>query len=179
MTSFLTISGSLRAGSSNTAALEAIALLAPPYVTVRRYGELEVLPAFNPDLESGNPPAPVARLRALVGQADAIVISSPEYARGMAGALKNMLDWLVGALEFPGKPVALITTSQRAEYAPEQLKLVLTTMSARIVEPACVTLPLLGKTLTASEIAADRVLSRQLRAVVDALLLEGGRTVAG
>ena len=47
--------------------------------------------------------------------------------------------------------MALITTSQRAEYAPEQLKLVLTTMSARIVEPACVTLPLLGKTLLAAE----------------------------
>jgi len=176
---FLTISGSLRAGSSNTAALEAIALLAPPHVTVRRYGELDTLPAFNPDLESGNPPVPVARLRALVGEADAIVISSPEYARGMAGALKNMLDWLVGALEFPGKPVALITTSQRAEFAPEQLKLVLTTMSARIVEPACVTLPLLGKTLTAAEIAADSVLSRQLGGVVDALLSESGRAAAG
>jgi chromate reductase len=176
---FLAISGSLRAGSSNTAALEAIALLAPPYVTVRRYDELDLLPAFNPDLESGDLPAPVARLHALVGKADAIVISSPEYARGMAGALKNMLDWLVGALEFPGKPVALITTSQRAEYAPEQLRLVLTTMSARIVEPACVTLPLLGKTLTAGEIAADGILSRQLRAVVDALLSGSGRAAAG
>ncbi len=40
----------------------------------------------------------------------------------MAGALKNMLDWLVGALEFPDKPIALITTSQRAEYAPAQLE---------------------------------------------------------
>ena len=59
---FLAISGSLRAGSSNTAALEAIALLAPPYVTVRRYDELDLLPAFNPDLESGDLPAPVARL---------------------------------------------------------------------------------------------------------------------
>jgi chromate reductase len=179
MPSFLTISGSLRAGSSNTAALEAIALLAPPHVTVRRYHELDILPAFNPDLESGHLPAPVARLRALVGQADAIVISSPEYARGMAGALKNMLDWLVGALEFPGKPVALITTSQRAEYAPEQLKLVLTTMSARIVEPACITLPLLGKTLTAGGIAADSVLSRQLGGVVETLLAEVGRAAAG
>jgi chromate reductase len=179
MPSFLTISGSLRAGSSNTAALAAIALLAPPQLTVRRYRELDLLPAFNPDLESGDLPAPVARLRALVGEADALVISSPEYARGMAGALKNMLDWLVGALEFPGKPVALITTSQRAEYAPEQLRLVLTTMSARIVEPACATLPLLGRTLTAGEIAADSLLSRQLGGVVDALLLEGGRAAAG
>jgi NAD(P)H-dependent FMN reductase len=162
----LTISGSLRAASSNTAVLEALRLLAPPAVTVRRYLELDALPAFNPDLESGDPPAPVARLRALIGQADAIVISSPEYARGMAGALKNMLDWLVGALEFPGKAVALITTSQRAEYAPGQLRLVLTTMSARIVEPACVTLPLLGKTLSAQDIAADPDLAEQLRGVI-------------
>jgi chromate reductase, NAD(P)H dehydrogenase (quinone) len=154
-------------------------LLAPPDVTVRRYGELDLLPAFNPDLESGALPDPVARLRALIGQADAIIISSPEYARGMAGALKNLLDWLVGAMEFPGKPVALITTSQRAEYAPEQLNLVLTTMAARIVEPACVTLPLLGKTLSAAEIAVDGRLSGQLRAVIDALLAEAGRAGAG
>jgi chromate reductase len=167
---FLTISGSLRAASSNTAALKAFALLAPPAVTVRRYGELDRLPAFNPDLESGDLPDAVVRLRTLVGQADALVISSPEYARGMAGALKNMLDWLVGALEFPDKPVALITTSQRAEYAPEQLKLVLTTMSARIVEPASITLPLLGRTLTAAEIAADAALSGQLRAAIGALV---------
>ncbi|HEX4506316.1 MAG TPA: NADPH-dependent FMN reductase [Alphaproteobacteria bacterium] len=167
---FLTISGSLRAASSNTAALEAFALLAPPRLTVRRYDGLDRLPAFNPDLESGDLPGEVARLRALIGRADAIVISSPEYARGMAGALKNMLDWLVGALEFPDKPVGLITTSQRAEYAPGQLKLVLTTMSARIVEPACITLPLLGRTLTAAEIAGDPELSDQLRAATAALM---------
>ena len=166
----LTISGSLRVASSNTAALEALALLAPPEVTVRRYDELDRLPAFNPDLESGELPDVVGRLRTLIGEADALVVSSPEYARGMAGALKNMLDWLVGALEFPGKRVALITTSQRAEYAPEQLKLVLTTMSARIVEPACITLPLLGRTLTAAEIAGDAELAGQLRAAIGALV---------
>src|ERR1700761_4195462 len=166
---FLTISGSLRAASSNTAALEALALLAPHGVTIHRYDGLDLLPAFNPDLESDDLPAAVAHLRGLIGQADAIVISSPEYARGMAGALKNMLDWLVGALEFPSKPVALITTSQRAEYAPEQLKLVLTTMSATIVEPACITLPLLGKAMTAGQIAADPELAGPLRPAVAAV----------
>jgi chromate reductase len=165
----LTISGSLRAGSSNTATLEALALLAPAGVTVWRYDELDALPAFNPDLESSDLPEPVARLRALIGQADAIVISSPEYARGMAGALKNMLDWLVGALEFPGKPVATITSSQRAEYAPEQLKLVLTTMSADVVEAACITLPLLGRTLTPRQIAGDPALAALLVASLGTL----------
>jgi chromate reductase len=78
-------------------------MLAPPNVTVQSYDELYILPAFNPDLESGDLPESVARLRALIGLADAVIISSPEYARGMAGSLKNMLDWLVGALELPGK----------------------------------------------------------------------------
>ncbi len=173
----LTISGSLRSASSNTAVLEAIALLAPSGVTVERYCELDALPAFNADLEGvdleGSAlPAAVARLRALVGRADALIIASPEYARGMAGALKNMLDWLVGALEFPDKRVGLITTSQRAEYAPGQLRLVLTTMSARIVEPACVTLPLLGKVLTAGQIVDDSALAEPLRAVIDALIVD-------
>lgn len=59
----LTVSGSLRAASSNTAALEAIALMAPPEVTVRRYDGLDTLPAFNPDLESGGLPEAVTRLR--------------------------------------------------------------------------------------------------------------------
>ena len=167
---FLSISGSLRAASSNTAALEALALLAPQGVTVQRYDGLDRLPAFNPDLESGDLPDTVARLRGLIGRADAVVISSPEYARGMAGALKNMLDWLVGALEFPDKPVALITTSQRAEYAPGQLRVVLTTMSARIVDEASITLPLLGRTLTAEQIAADGALAGQLRAAIAALV---------
>ena len=65
---------------------------------------------------------------------------------------------------------ARITTSQRAEYAPEQLRLVLTTMSARLVDEASITLPLLGRTLTAEEIAADGVLSGQLRAAIGALI---------
>jgi hypothetical protein len=68
MPHILTVSGSLRAASSNTAVLEALKLLAPPAVTVQRYLELDALPAFNPDLESGDLPAPVARLRALIGQ---------------------------------------------------------------------------------------------------------------
>lgn len=85
-------------------------------------------------------------------------------------ARSRTLDWLVGALEFPGKPVSLITTSQRAEYAPAQLRLVLTTMSAHIVEPACIILPLLGRTLTAAEIAGNAELSDRLRAAIGALM---------
>jgi NAD(P)H-dependent FMN reductase len=167
---FLTLSGSLRSASTNTAALEAFALLAAPNVSVVAYPALGSLPAFNPDLDGEFLPDPVKQLRASVAQADALVISSPEYARGIAGSLKNLLDWLVGGDEFPGKLVALISTSPRAEHAPAPLRLIIATMSGRIVEPACTTLPLLGKTLSAAEIIADPALARALQNSIDALV---------
>ena len=170
MAEFLTISGSLRSASTNTAALEAFALLAPPNVSVVAYHGLGSLPAFNPDLDGECLPDPVRELRALVAHADALVISSPEYARGIAGSLKNLLDWLVGGHEFPGKLVALIGTSPRAEHSPAQLRLIIGTMSGQILEPACNTLPLLGKTLTAAEIIADSSLAKTLRTSISALV---------
>jgi chromate reductase, NAD(P)H dehydrogenase (quinone) len=72
----LAISGSLRAVSSNTALLQAAALLAPPGVEVSIYPGLGDLPHFNPDLEGSEPPAVVdflARVRAARG----MLISSP------------------------------------------------------------------------------------------------------
>jgi chromate reductase len=159
----LAISGSLRAASSNGAALSAACRLAPPGIEVVRYEGLAGLPHFNPDLDGDPPPAPVVALRAEVGRADGILISSPEYARGVPGSLKNALDWLVSSFEFPGKPVALINTSPRAEHAQASLRLTLETMSARLVPEASVTLPLLGRPIDAAGIAADPQLSAGLR----------------
>src|SRR3712207_7101576 len=53
----------------------------------------------------------VAETRALLAGSDAVVISSPEYAHGVPGALKNMLDWLASTGELMGKPVALFNAS--------------------------------------------------------------------
>jgi NAD(P)H-dependent FMN reductase len=131
-------------------------------VTIRLYEGLATLPAFNADLEN-DPPAPVKELRARVCSADVLMISAPEYARGIAGSLKNLLDWLVGGPEFAGKPVVLVNTSPRARHAPAQLRLIVGTMAGRIVEEACVTLPLLGRRLTAAEIAANPALAEPLR----------------
>src|SRR5262245_30526458 len=103
----LGISGSLRAASSNTAALRAAALLSPEGVSVEIYDGIGDLPHFNPDLDEDEPPPAVARFRGLVGAADGLLISSPEYAHGMPGTMKNALDWLVASREIVGKPVAL------------------------------------------------------------------------
>lgn len=148
----LAISGSLRQASSNTAVLHAMAGVAPAGVTIVHYCQLGELPWFNPDLDSegDSPPASVGELRALIGRCDGILISSPEYAHGVPGVLKNALDWLVSSLEFPGKPVALINTSPRSTYVHASLIEVLTTMSATLIDDPAFTIPLQGKRLDAA-----------------------------
>jgi NAD(P)H-dependent FMN reductase len=157
------ISGSLRAGSSNTAALRAAARLVPAGVEIVLFDGIAALPFFNPDLDGDEVPAPVGAMRALIGSVDGLLISSPEYARGVAGVLKNALDWLVGSQEFPNMPVALINTSPRAAHALAALTLTLETMSARIAKEACVTLPLLGSACDELSIVANPALAGPLR----------------
>lgn len=160
----LALCGSLRAVSSNRAALEAVVLLAPPGTDVTIFDGIDKLPHFNPDLDCDSLPEKVAELRRLVGECDRLLISTPEYARGLAGSLKNALDWLVASLEFPEKEVVPINTSQRATEAQAQLRLVLSTMSASLRDT--ITLPLLGRSLDAAGIVADPELSEILRATL-------------
>lgn len=54
--------------------------------------DLGRLPHFNPDLEE-RPPPEVTELRERVGQAGGLLISCPEYVRGIPGSFKNALDW--------------------------------------------------------------------------------------
>jgi chromate reductase len=162
----LAISGSLRAGSSNTAVLRAAARLAPAGVAIALDHGIGDLPFFNPDLDGDRLPGAVAAFRASIGEADGILISSPEYARGVAGVMKNALDWLVGSFEFPDKPVALINTAPRATHALAALTLTLETMSAKLVGDACITLPLLGSAGDETSIVADPALAEPLHTAI-------------
>jgi NAD(P)H-dependent FMN reductase len=169
MSDLLAMSGSLRSGSSNTELLRAAALLAPAGVTIHLYDELDKLPHFNPDLQD-NLPEPVIRLRGLVQAAAGLLISSPEYARGVPGSLKNALDWLVGGSEFVEKPVALLSASARSTHAQDALRVTLVTMSGHFVDAASITVPLLGTSLNAAAIIADPAMATPLRAAVVAFV---------
>lgn len=133
----LAISGSLRAASSNTILLRAAGLLAPSDTEIEMYEGVGGLPHFNPDLDreldDPNLPAAVRVLRERVGRAEAILISSPEYAHGVPGSLKNALDWLVGGSEVIGKPVALLNLSSFSRHAQASLAETLRTMAADVV----------------------------------------------
>jgi len=169
----LAVSGSLRAQSKNRALLEAAQLLVPPNTRITLDWSLATLPHFNPDLDTldGNTLPPEARRwRERVGEAEGVLISSPEYAHGIPGVLKNALDWLVSSTSFPGKPVALLGASAMSVYAPEQLRETLTTMNARFVGAASIAVPVSGARASASSIAADPELAPMLRGALGAFV---------
>ena len=133
------INGSLRGASSNAALLRAVPLVLPDDVAFVAYDGTGALPHFNPDLdaEGMEPPPPVRVLRELLARADAIVISSPEYAHGVPGSLKNLLDWLVSVGELVDKPVALLNAAPAGgSYAQAALAETLRTMNWRLVVEA-------------------------------------------
>lgn len=167
----LAVSGSLRSASSNSALVQALSKVAPDIVDVSIYDGLADLPAFNPDHDGESPPAAVSAFRSALQACEAVVISSPEYAHGVPGALKNALDWVVGSGEFIEKPIALINVSPHSTYAQASLKETLTVMSGSVVPDASVCVPLVGRRLDANGIAADRELSAALRSAMVSLSL--------
>ena len=159
----LAIPGSLRSASSNRTLLEAAAALAPEGVTVRLSEHLATLPHFNPDLDGAARPPAAAAWGAVVGAADGLLISTPEYAHGLPGAFKNGLDWLVSDPAMLGKPVAIWRVSARGEHAHASLVEILTTMTMQLVTEAAVTLPLLEAPLDTATLVGMPALSGSLR----------------
>lgn len=164
----LALSGSLRSASINSALLRAAARLAPPQIAVTVFSGLGALPLFNPDHDT-HPPSAVAELRSRVAEADALLIASPEYAHGITGTIKNALDWLVSFEAFAGKPVAVLNASPRAHHADAALREVLRTMAAAIVEPASVTIPLLGTKLDEDGMVLSHSVAASIRDSLAAL----------
>jgi NAD(P)H-dependent FMN reductase len=149
--------------------------VAPDGMELIAYGGLGELPHFNPDLdaEDGEPPAVVRELRELLIGADAILISSPEYAHGVPGAFKNLLDWLVSVGELVDKPVALLNASPSGgDYAQAALLETLRTMNWRVIEEASLVKPFVRRKIV-DELADDEahaVLRRALQALMNAII---------
>ena len=116
MISIVGISGSLRRRSFNTGLLLAAQELVPENVALRIESIAE-FPLYNGDVEAGSGiPAPVAKLKDAIAEADALLISTPEYNHSIPGVLKNAIDWLSRppadqARVFEGRCVALMGAS--------------------------------------------------------------------
>ncbi|MDN2566294.1 NAD(P)H-dependent oxidoreductase [Aquibium sp. A9E412] len=104
------ISGSLRQGSFNTAALHAAREMAADRLDIDVV-RLNGLPLFDADVEARGWPGPVAALRERVAAADGVIFAVPEYNYSMTGVLKNAIDWLSrpeGAAPLNGKPATML-----------------------------------------------------------------------
>jgi chromate reductase len=137
----LAVSGSLRAASHNTALLRAAAALAPEGVEVELYQGLDLLPPYNEDRDTGEPPFEVARLRREIGDADAVLIATPEYNGTIPGQLKHAVDWASRPYgrdsSLWGKPVAVIGASVSdygALWAQDHLRNALGIAGARVLD---------------------------------------------
>lgn len=143
--------------------------MAPDGVSVVNWQGMGTLPHFNPDLDNDTPPPAVAEFRKELAASDGVLISSPEYAHGVPGTLKNALDWVVGSGEFVYKPVSLVNASPRSAHAQASLTETLTVMTATLVPDACVSLPLPGKSIDEAGIMANGEVAGVLRSALQAL----------
>ena len=90
-TKIVVLVGSLRRESVNRALARVAAENAPADVAVDVYSGLELLPFYNEDLDTEPVDAEVARVRGTVGDADAVLIVTPEYNGTIPAVLKNAI----------------------------------------------------------------------------------------
>ncbi|MGJ8622691.1 MAG: NADPH-dependent FMN reductase [Yoonia sp.] len=132
MTTLLGISGSLRKASTNTKLIRYAAEVFAPDHFIE--GNLR-FPLYDGDLEDAEGiPEPVQTLADQIKQADAVIISTPEYNKAISGVLKNALDWVSRTKGNPwaGKPLAIMSaTDGRAGGERTQFSLRLAMMIFR------------------------------------------------
>jgi chromate reductase, NAD(P)H dehydrogenase (quinone) len=108
------IAGSLRRHSYNRALLRAAQELCPGGMEIRVFDRLADVPLFDEDVEATGDPEPVQALKRAIGEADALLIATPEYNHGVPGVLKNAIDWASrpprGSV-LQGKPAAIFGAS--------------------------------------------------------------------
>jgi chromate reductase len=171
----LAISGSLRAGSHNTKVLHAARELVDGDVELELYDGLADVPPYDEDDDVDPAPAAVARFRAAIAGADAILISTPEYNSSVPGQLKNALDWAsrpIATNPLRNKPVAVVGASTGAfgaVWAQAELRKVLSATGARVV-PGEVAFGHAHTRFDDDGHLTDEALAEQLRELVESLV---------
>jgi chromate reductase len=172
MKKILAISGSLRQGSSNHAILTYLGSIVPADIEYTIYNDLALIPPFDPGLDTDTPPPAIATLRRLLTEADGLIICTPEYAFGVPGSLKNMLDWLVSSSTLVDKHVALITASLGGEHAHASLLLTLSALSSNVVDRAALLIQFIRSKMDMDGNVKDEETVKKLQDVFAAFLKE-------
>jgi chromate reductase, NAD(P)H dehydrogenase (quinone) len=140
----LGISGSVRTGSYNLALLKAMQEHQPKGTILSIYDQIKNIPIFDPELDETETPDSVASLISMMRKSDGLIISTPEYAHGVPGALKNTLDWLVSSDALILKPIVVTSVSTSGlggvrSHSP--LILILSAMNTNVVVEGSMNVP--------------------------------------
>ena len=169
------ISGSIREGSSNTNILKALTAFIPKEIDYIIYKGIEELPHFNPDVDRVNPPSAVIKFRKVLAESQALIICTPEYAKGVPGVLKNALEWLVSSAELYKKPVAVITASPSiagGDKAHESLLLTLGMLDTTLVKNGSLLVPAVRTKMNDDATVSDVATKKALTALVEGIVNE-------
>jgi chromate reductase len=175
----LAISGSLRRDSYNTKLLRAAEELLPPNVDFVLYQGVKEVPPYDEEDDVQPAPMAVAALRSAIREADAVLISTPEYNSSIPGSLKNAIDWVsrpFATNPLRNKPVAVVGASTGAfgaVWAQAELRKVLAAVGARVVDGE-VAVGHAPTRFDENDRLEDESLQEQLQETLDALLAEVG-----
>lgn len=158
----LAICGSIRESSSNYNLLLALKSFLP-VSTSWNYFSINQLPFFDPQLQFDAVLAKnIQALRELAKNSDVMIISTPEYAHGIPGILKNALEWLVCEETLKKKVVLLIGSPSGGGYVKEYLTETIRTMDLLPSEERTLVV-----TTARSDIAADgKILNKDLQVTI-------------
>jgi NAD(P)H-dependent FMN reductase len=135
--------------------------------TVDDFDRLADIPAFNAD-RCDEHIAVVQDWRRRVDTADVVLLAAPEYAGGVAGAVKNAFDWLVGSGNMYRKPVGVISAgTSGGQHARQAMAQTVTWQGAYVVAELGITAPRTksdddGQLTDASTVTAISSLTEQL-----------------
>jgi chromate reductase, NAD(P)H dehydrogenase (quinone) len=138
----LTVCGSLQHRSANRAALVVATSVAVDVgATVVDYEHLAAIPPFDPELDGDHVEA-IAVWRRLLETSDAVLVAAPEYAGGLAGAIKNAFDWVVSSGSIYRKPMGVMSAgTSGGEHARRAMVQTLTWQGAYVVAELGISFP--------------------------------------
>lgn len=132
----LAISGSASEKNASYTFLKVIAEEFKSKYEINPYNKIRDFPLFTPEKLEAGPPELIRNFKNKLENADAVVISTPEYSHNIPACLKNALEWITASGELADKkilPITLTPNAPRGEYAMESLLFTLKTLKANIV----------------------------------------------
>ena len=175
MKKILSFSGSFSADSINhQLVVYTRSLMKNADLSIIRLTDFEV-PIYRNELEKESGiPVNIKKLRLLFDEADAFIVSTPEYNGSIPAGLKNTMDWLsrTGGKIFQDKPVLLMATSpggRGGQTVLNHLSAVVPFWGAKLV--GTLSLPNFGANFLDGKLIS-RELSEELETVLEKLLSE-------